>query len=554
MIRIRKEGNSEELAKIVANMKNQQFNEQSVGNASHSNDGGEGIETIRVILKEEEEGSGLTERLLPSVAEGERSPLVVIIKEEPKIQSVEDKRASTKEIVVNCVSCVFFLMRVMLSVALGVSVFLDPTRIPYGIAVCACMEPLSMLVQLFAMSNNIAYKLNSITSLSVLLFCFCIAFHQITDTVCMLFCIVLGIEIAVDMFVIFASGENESSTAVFTTVSLLVFVGGFAFYHEGLLTVFGVLLDFWILFICVIACIKQDYDYVEGIVEFPLFLAGLQVWTATFSEWLFFITLLVLVLFVAIGVSEKCANSDLCISFFAVDLVLFLWWCWMTLSSQTVPILSHFFLSVMYGITTGFFSAFDAKVNKWTVTLLVITSTCLMGCSWISVAIDHVVLTIVCITLNMILFTASAFLYNENSIKTLATEERGRKEGKACFRFLLYLVDVALAVVWLWLCIRWMNAAKKSPLTPSVLLLIILSSYITLSPLVVLVATVFKDAVYSTIRLFLYATVYICCAMTVQLSTRFTSFLFPGGVALVFQVCCLFGAYGDAPLNSVNND
>ena len=393
-----------------------------------------------------------------------------------------------------------------------------------------------MLVQLFAMSNNIAYKLNSITSLSVLLFCFCIAFYHMTRELCVLFCIVLGIEIAVDMFVIIASGEIESCTAVFTTVSLPLFVGGFAFYHEGLLTVFGVLLDFWILFICVIACIKQDYDYVEGSVEFPLALAGLQVWTATFSEWLFFITLFVVVLFVAIGVSDECANSDLCISFFAVDLVLFLWWCWLTLSSQTVPYASHFFLSVMYGITTGFFSAFDTKVNKWTVTILVITSTCLMGCSWISVAIDHVVLTIVCVTLNMILFTVSAFLYNESSIKTLATEERGRKEGKAYFRILLYLVDVALAAVWLWLCIRWMNATKKSPSTPSVLLPIILSSYTTLSPLVVLVATVFRDAVYYTIQLFLYATVFGCCAMTVQFSTRFTPFPFLGGAVLLFQV------------------
>ena len=393
-----------------------------------------------------------------------------------------------------------------------------------------------MLVQLFSMSNNSAYKLNSITSLSVLLFCFCIAFHQVTDTVCMLFCIVLGIEIAVDMFVIFASGENESSAVVFTTVSLLVFVGGFAFYHEGLLTVFGVLLDFWILFICVIACIKQDYDYVEGIVEFPLFLAGFQVFTATFSEWFLFITLLVLVLFVAIGVSGCCANSDLCISFFAVDLVLFLWWCWMTLSSQTVPILSHFFLSVMYGITTGFFSAFDAKVNKWTVTLLVITSTCLMGCSWISVAIDHVVLTIVCVAVNTILFSVSAYAYNEITIVELATEERGRKEGKACFRFLLYLVDVALTAAWLWLCIRWMNATKKSPSTPSVFLLVFLSSYITLSPLVVLVATVFKDTCYSILRLALFATVFGYCVKAVRFSTRFTPFPFLGGAVLLFHV------------------
>ena len=98
-----------------------------------------------------------------------------------------------------------------------------------------------------------------------------------------------------------------------------------------------------------------------------------------------------------------------------------------------------------------------------------------------------------------------------------------------------------------------MNATKKSPSTPSVLLPIFLSSYITLSPFVVLVATVFKDAVYFTIRLFLYATVFGCCAMTVQLSTRFTPFLVPGGALLFLQVCCLMCACGDASLNSVNN-
>lgn len=168
---------------------------------------------------------------------------------------------------------------------------------------------------------------------------------------------------------------------------------------------------------------------------------------------------------------------------------------------------------------------------------------------WISVAIDHVALTIVCDTLNMILFTVSAFLYNENSIKTLVTGERRRKDGKAYFRFLLYLVDVALAAVWLWLCIRWMNATKKSPSTPSVLLFVFLSSYITLSPLVVLVATSFKDAVYYVIRLFLYVTVFGCCARAVQFSTRFTPFLFFGGALLFLQVGCLLCVCGDASLN-----
>ena len=535
VIRIRKEGNSEELAKIVANMKSQQFNEQSVGNASHSDHGSETAKTNG--LPKEGKKKRETKKELPLRVE-DKSQSVVDMGEDSEIESVEDEeRPSTKEIVVNCVSWIFSLVRVMLSVALGVSVFVDPTRIPYGIAVCACIEPVSMLVQLFTMSKGFAYKQNSITSLSVLLFCFCIAFHQVTDTVCMLFCIVLGLEIVADMLVIYASGEIENSAVVFTTVSLLAFVGGFAVLIEGLLPLFGVLLVFQIL---VVVIVFNTPDQVAGTASLIAIPAGyfmlLYVAIVLVNSWWLFFYLLFYAIIVAYVVSRCCANSDACIILFGFDLALFLWWCWMTLSSQSIPYACHFLLSVIYGITTGFFAAFDTKVNKWTVTILVITSTCLMGCSWISVAIDHVALTVVCVAVNMILFTASMYAYNEVTIIDLAMDKRGRKEGKTYFRFLLYLVDVALAAVWLWLCIRWMNATKKSPLTPSAFLLIFLSSYITLSPLVVLVATVFKDTVYSILRLALFATVFGYCVKAVQFSTRFTPFPFLGGAVLLFQV------------------
>ena len=289
MRRIRKEDSSEELAKIVANMKSQQFNEPSVGNASHSDHGSEGAAKTSGLPKEEKKKRGRKKELPLRVED--KSQSVVDMGEDSEIESVEDEeRPSTKEIVVNCVSWVFSFIRVMLSVALGVSVFVDPTRIPYGIAVCAVVEPLSMLVQLFSMSNNFAYKLNSITSLSVLLFCFCIAFHQVTDTVCMLFCIVLGLEIAVDMFVIFASGENESSAVVFTTVSLLAFVGGFAVLIEGLLPLFGVLLVFQIL---VVTIVFNTPDQVAGTASLIAIPAGffMLLYVAIVlvnSWWLFF--------------------------------------------------------------------------------------------------------------------------------------------------------------------------------------------------------------------------------------------------------------------------
>ena len=61
--------------------------------------------------------------------------------------------------------------------------------------------------------------------------------------------------------------------------------------------------------------------------------------------------------------------------------------------------------------------------------------------------------------------------------------------------------------------------------------------------------TVFKDAVYFTIRLFLYVTVFGCCARAVQFSTRFTPFLFFGGALLFLQAGCLLCVCGDASLN-----
>ncbi|KAK8825680.1 hypothetical protein WA577_000850, partial [Blastocystis sp. JDR] len=121
VIRIKKEGNSEELAKIVVNMKSLQFNDQSVGNASHSNHGSEGAAKTNGLPKEEKKRERKKE--LPLRVD-DKSQSVVDMGEDSEIESVEDEeRPSTKEIVVNCVSCIFSFIRVMLSVALGVSVF-----------------------------------------------------------------------------------------------------------------------------------------------------------------------------------------------------------------------------------------------------------------------------------------------------------------------------------------------------------------------------------------------------------------------------------------------
>ena len=112
MIRIKKEGYSEELAKIVADLKSQQFNEPSVGNASHSNHGSEGTAKTSGLPKEGKK-KGETKKELPLRVE-DKSQSVVDMGEDSEIESVEDEeRPSTKEIVVNCVSCVFSLLRFM---------------------------------------------------------------------------------------------------------------------------------------------------------------------------------------------------------------------------------------------------------------------------------------------------------------------------------------------------------------------------------------------------------------------------------------------------------
>ena len=64
MRRIRKEDSSEELAKIVADLKSQQFNEPSVGNASHSDHTSEGAAKTSGLPKEGKK-KGETKKELP---------------------------------------------------------------------------------------------------------------------------------------------------------------------------------------------------------------------------------------------------------------------------------------------------------------------------------------------------------------------------------------------------------------------------------------------------------------------------------------------------------
>ena len=116
------------------------------------------------------------------------------------------------------------------------------------------------------------------------------------------------------MLVIYASGEIENSAVVFTTVSLLAFVGGFAVLIEGLLPLFGVLLVFWIL-LTVIVCGMSERDGYTVIVVTIFSVLSYGV------DWKNISLLLFPTLVVIYSLPAAC---DMMI-FFAFDLALFLW-------------------------------------------------------------------------------------------------------------------------------------------------------------------------------------------------------------------------------------
>ena len=258
-------------------------------------------------------------------------------------------------------------------------------------------------------------------------------------------------------------------------------------------------------------------------------------------NWVFFVTVAVIGILLVVLSLWLCINDDfkpiIHYSFFAFDLGLFTWWCWLTLSSHSMSVLSFFLLACFYGMSVGLCFCFCNEKNEWGFIIHIIMVVCFMGCICLFNAIDNTVLVILFIVLNCILFSIVAVGYN-NCNSWFSKRE--------IYMYSLIGIEIVALVAWLWLCIQWMNTAKESPAAPPALLFMILSVIISLTPLIIGVAALAQNCFFVVLPVLMNAVVFGFCWYAVRYSSQFIPFVWFCGIvfgafaSLLLTACCCF--------------
>mgnify|MGYP004701621363 FL=1 len=122
----------------------------------------------------------------------------------------------------NRYSAVFLVVSLLLAAAAGWCYFKHPSWVPYGLGVCGVVEVAFMVYQYSTMSSACAYYANSITSMLVLLFLFCLALNGANNKVYLILSVVLGVGI---VGVVGMIGMKEERGDVLLAIDLAVFIG-----------------------------------------------------------------------------------------------------------------------------------------------------------------------------------------------------------------------------------------------------------------------------------------------------------------------------------------
>ena len=444
----------------------------------------------------------------------------------------------------------FCVVSAVLALAMAVCASSHPAVVPYIMGATVVVEIAFMVFQHYTMFSDAAYYMNSITSMLVLLFAFCIAFYQVTNTVYFALSIVIGIEVIIlaAMAIVDSKEKMTNYGAVFLIISLLLFIGCSAITIPSIKSppmLSYVLLGLWIVSVILTNAFKSSGYFLFTHYAIPLvFTIMLVLVSIVFSKmnWFFFVTIAIIgivFVFVSLGI---CINDNcepiLSYSLFAFDLGLFTWWCWLTLSSHSMSILSFFLLACFYGMSAGLCFCFTTVMNELADTILVIMVMCIMGCTCVFIAIDNTVLAVLFIVLNCILFSIVAFVYIAYDLKSLFAITQ-----VACT---LIVIEIVALVAWLWLFKRWMNTVKESPTAPPALLFMILSVIISLTPLIIGVAALAQSCFFAVLPVLLNAAVFGFCWYAVRYSSQFIPFVwfygivFGGFAMLVLTTCCCF--------------
>ena len=121
----------------------------------------------------------------------------------------------------NGYSAVFLVVSLLLAAAAGWCYFKHPSWAPYGLGVCGLVEVAFMVYQYSTMSSVFAYYANSITSMLVLVFLFCLALSGANNRVYLILSIVLAVGI---VGVVGMIGMKEERGGVLLGIDLAVFI------------------------------------------------------------------------------------------------------------------------------------------------------------------------------------------------------------------------------------------------------------------------------------------------------------------------------------------
>lgn len=440
------------------------------------------------------------------------------------------------------ISFSFFVVSVLLALAMALCASSHPAVVPYIMGATVVVEIAFMFYQHYTMFSDPAYYVNSITSMLVLLFAFCIAFYQVTNTVYFAFSIVLGVGVIVlaAMAIVDSKEKDTNCGAVFLIISLFLFIGCSAITIPSIKSppmLSFVLLGLWIVSVILTNALNDDNECLFTHYAIPLvFTIMLVVVSIVFSKtnWVFFVTITIVAIVLACVSVAISASDDferiILYSFFAFDLGLFTWWCWLTLSSHSMSVLSFFLLACFYGMSVGLCFCFINEENEWSLIIHIILVVCIMGGTFVFIAIDNTILVIVFVVLNCISFVLVALAYYECNSPIYDKEN---------YIYCPFGIEIVALVAWLWLCKHWMNTTKENPTSPPALLFMILSVIIALTPLVIGLAFSIGNDWLVFIPVFPNVIVFGFCWYAVRYSSQFIPFVWFCGSFIVVTVVVL---------------